>query len=96
MRGLLVAGTLVEIALVVAVLVFYLVRIARSLRRTALLLAKVGFGVRAIESQCAPIGPSVTVINDRLTDVASELDLLAGMAAGATGRERSSVGAPGE
>lgn len=95
MRGLLIAGTVVEIVLVLAVLVVYLVRIARSLRGSAALLAKVSFGVRAIESQCAPIGPSVTQINDRLEDVASELSLLAGMASEAVGRGRRENGAPG-
>jgi hypothetical protein len=83
MRGLLVAGTLVEIALVVAVLAVYLARIARSLRSTAVTLAKVSFGVRAIETQCAPIGPSVVRINGQLETVAGALDQLAALADGA-------------
>ncbi|MDP9444919.1 MAG: hypothetical protein M3P83_11465 [Actinomycetota bacterium] len=80
MTALLVVLTLVEIALVAVVLVVYLVAIARSLRRTATLLAKVSFGVRAIESQCAPIGPSVTRINEQLTGISAALGQLATLA----------------
>jgi len=80
MRGLLIAGTLVEITLVVAVLAIYLVKIARSLRSTAAALAKVSFGVQAIETQCAPIGPSVVRINGQLGTVANALSQLAALA----------------
>jgi hypothetical protein len=51
MTALLVTLTIVEIALVAVVLVYYLARVAASLRRTAVLLGKVAFGVRAIETQ---------------------------------------------
>ncbi len=73
MRGVLVTLTLVEIALVAVVLVYYLVRIAASLRRTSVLLGKVAFGVRAIERQTQVIGPSVLTVNDQLTGVANAL-----------------------
>ncbi|MFP5219811.1 MAG: hypothetical protein ACLGIG_08750 [Actinomycetes bacterium] len=73
MTALLVTLTVVEILLVVAVLVYYLLRIAASLRRTSALLAKVSFGVRAIETQCEVIGPSVLRINDQLRGVADAL-----------------------
>ncbi len=73
MRGVLVTLTLVEIALVAVVLVYYLVRIAASLRRTSVLLGKVAFGVRAIETQTQVIGPSVLTVNDQLTGVANAL-----------------------
>lgn len=73
MTALLVTLTLLEIAIVLAVLVYYLLRIAGSLRRTSVLLGKTAFGVRAIETQCAPIGPSVVTINDQLAGVASGL-----------------------
>ncbi len=86
MRELLIAGSLVEIALVVLVLAVYLVRIARSLRSTAAALAKVSFGVRAIETQCAPIGPSVVRINGQLEIVAGALEKLAVLADGAGSR----------
>lgn len=80
MTALLVTLTLVEIALVLGVVVGYLIAIARSLRRTAVLLGKVSFGVRAIETQCATIGPSVLKINDQLAGVAAALAGLAELA----------------
>lgn len=73
MRTLLIALTAVEITLVVAVLAIYLVKIAQSLRATAGYLGKTNFGVRAIESQCAPIGPSVTRINQQLAAISRAL-----------------------
>lgn len=80
MTALLVVLTLLEIVVVVAVLVFFLVAIARSLRRTAALLGKVSFGVRAIESQCAPIGPSVLTVNSQLAAIAAALGTVTGLA----------------
>ena len=73
MTALLVVLTVVEIVLVLAVLVYYLVRIAASLRRTSVLLGKVAFGVRAIETQCNVIGPAVLTVNDQLSGVAGAL-----------------------
>ena len=73
MTALLITLSLVLIAVVVVVLVYYLVRIAASLRRTSVLLGKVAFGVRAIETQCSSIGPAVLTINDQLTGVAGAL-----------------------
>lgn len=95
MRTLLIIGTAVEIALVVVVLAVYLVAITRSLRRTTAYLAKVSFGVRAIESQCAPIGPSVVRINGQLATIAgalSELGDLAEAAADGSGSKRTERG----
>ncbi|MCA1711668.1 MAG: hypothetical protein LC789_08575 [Actinobacteria bacterium] len=80
MTALLITLTLVEIALVAVVLVYYLCRIAGSLRRTSTLLGKVAFGVRAIETQCNVIGPSVLTVNDQLVGVAAALDDLAALA----------------
>lgn len=80
MKALLVVFTLLEIALVAGVLVYYLVAIARSLRRTAVLLGKVSFGVRAIETQCGAIGPSVGRINERLAAISAALTALTGLA----------------
>ena len=91
MNRLLVTLTILEIALVAVVLVYYLVRIAASLRRTSVLLGKVSFGVRAIETQCGVIGPSVLTVNDQLAGVADALaDLtdLADAAAGPASRKR--------
>lgn len=80
MIALLVTLSIVEIALVVAVLAYYLLRIAASLRRTSVLLGKVAFGVRAIETQCSSIGPAVLTVNDQLRAVASALDELTQLA----------------
>lgn len=85
MTGLLVTLTIVEIVLVAIVLVYYLLRIAASLRRTSMLLGKVAFGVRAIETQCNVIGPSVLTINDQLTGVAAALHDLTALADAAAG-----------
>ncbi len=65
--------TIGEILLVVLVLVYYLLRIAASLRRTSALLGKVSFGVRAIETQCSSIGPSVLTVNDQLLGISAAL-----------------------
>lgn len=80
MKALLITLTIVEIVIVVAVLAYYLLRIAASLRRTSVLLGKVAFGVRAIETQCSSIGPSVLTINDQLTGVAAALSAVTGLA----------------
>ena len=77
MRGLLIVLTAVEILLVIAVLAFYLWRVATSLRATSANLAKVTFGVRAIETQCASIGPSVVKVNGQLRVIADALDGIA-------------------
>lgn len=76
MNALLITFTLLEIALVTVVLVYYLLRIAASLRRTSTLLGKVAFGVRAIETQCSSIGPSVVMINEQLSGASGALSTL--------------------
>lgn len=88
MRTLLITLTIVEIVLVVLVLVYYLVRIAASVRRTSVLLGKVAFGVRAIETQCNVIGPSVLKVNDQLEGVADALADLTNLADAATAGAR--------
>jgi hypothetical protein len=77
MRTLLITLSVLEILLVIAALAFYLWRIARSLRATSANLAKVTFGVRAIETQCASIGPSVLKVNSQLAAIAGALDGIA-------------------
>ena len=72
MTALLTVLTIDEIVVVV-VLVYYLLRIAASLRRTSVLLGKVAFGVRAIETQCSSIGPSVLTVNDQLRGISAAL-----------------------
>jgi len=80
MKTWLVMLTLVEIALVLGVLVAYLVAISRSLRHTSALLGKVAFGVRAIETQCGVIGPSVLKINEQLGAISAALSAVTGLA----------------
>lgn len=80
MRVLLIIATLLEIALVVGALAYFLSRITATLRATSALLGKVTFGVRAIETQCQSIGPSVTRINNQLTVISGALDGVAGLA----------------
>lgn len=80
MRGLLMTLTAVEIVIFLGALVVYLVRITRSLRLISMYLGKVTFGVRAIETQTAPIGPSVLAINKRLPAIAAVLAGLAELA----------------
>ncbi len=73
MKTLLITLTLLEIAVVLVVLVGYLIAIATSLRRTSVLLGKVAFGVRAIETQCEVVGPAVVTLNERLEVVSEAL-----------------------
>ena len=77
MRSLLIVLSVVEILLLVVALAYYLMRIARSLYVSSQFLAKVTFGVRAIETQCASIGPSVVKVNSQLAVIAGALDGLA-------------------
>jgi len=88
MRSLLVILTVLEIVLVAAVLVYYLIRIAASLRRSAVALGKVAFGVRAIETQCQVIGPSVLQVNEQLAVIADALAELGDLATAAAGPAR--------
>jgi len=74
MTALLTVLTIAEIVVLVVVLVYYLLRIAGSLRRTSVLLGKVAFGVRAIETQCSSIGPAVLTVNDQLSGISAALD----------------------
>lgn len=94
MRNLLTVLTVVEILLVVGVLARYLALITRSLRASSALLAKVTFGVRAIETQCEPIGPAVTRINGQLAVIAGALAGVAGLAEGAADAAAGSAPSP--
>lgn len=72
-RKALVAATVGEVILLVGVLAGYLVAIANALRRVSRTLAKISFGVRAIERQTATIGPALEDTNDSLQQVAATL-----------------------
>lgn len=73
MLTLLVVLTVIEIVLVLGVLVTYLVLIRASLRRTAKTLARVSFGVCAIEQQVDGLAPEATRINRSLDALAEAL-----------------------
>lgn len=73
MRTLLIILTVVEIVIFVGALAAYLIAISRSLANISDKLAKTTFGVRAIETQCSSIGPSVVRVNDQLTAIAGAL-----------------------
>ncbi len=72
--------TIVEIAALVGVLAVYLTVIGNQLRSICASLARITFGVRAVETMCAVIGPAVDRINGNLQDVASSLQAAAGEA----------------
>jgi hypothetical protein len=65
--------SLVEIALLVIVLAIYLTVIGHQLSSISATLAKITFGVRAVETMCAVIGPAVDRINGNLVDIAGSL-----------------------
>jgi hypothetical protein len=62
------ALTIVEIAGLVAVLALFLTIVAKQLNSISATLAKITFGVRAVETMCAVIGPAVERINGNLAD----------------------------
>jgi hypothetical protein len=70
---LLVVLTVVEIVLFVTVLATYLVLLHRKLTAINSNLARITFGIRAVETQTSTIGPSVTSLNKRLTEAAGVL-----------------------
>jgi uncharacterized protein YoxC len=72
--------TVFEIALVVLTLAFFLNRIANQLNHIVKTLAKVTFGVRAVETQCAVIGPAADRINANLKEAAGGLEKAAVLA----------------
>ena len=70
LRVLLTVG---EIATLIGVLAFFLNVVAKQLNRISATLAKVTFGVRAVETMCAVIGPATDRINGNLADTAQSL-----------------------
>jgi len=65
--------SVLEIATLVGVLATFLNIVAKQLNRISATLAKITFGVRAVETQCAVIGPAVDRINGNLADTAQGL-----------------------
>lgn len=80
MTTLLVVLTVVEAAVFVAVLATYLVLLHRRLTTTCVYLGKIAFGIRAVESQTAVIGPSVLRINRTLREINGALPAIAAKA----------------
>jgi electron transfer flavoprotein alpha/beta subunit len=74
----LIIVTLVEVLLLVVVLAGYLIAIAAKLQSISKTLGLVTFGVRAIESQTAQIGPAVGDVNRALEQVAGALQEIVG------------------
>ena len=72
--------TVVEIALLTAVLAWLLARIARLLNAISATCGKITFGVRAVETQCAVIGPTADRLNAGLSEVVARLDRAASQA----------------
>lgn len=72
--------TVFEIVLFVVVLGYFLNRVAFQLNSICKSLAKVTFGVRAVETQCLVIGPATDRINGNLQAAASGLEDVIGRA----------------
>lgn len=86
---LLVILTVVEIVIALGVIVVYLTLIGKSLESVASNLGKVAFGVRAIESQTAAIGPAVVRLNTELEAITGALPAIAELAERHAARTRS-------
>jgi hypothetical protein len=65
--------SLLEIVALVGVLATYLTVIGNQLKRISATLAKITYGVRAVETMCSVIGPAVDRINGNLQDVVMNL-----------------------
>ena len=72
--------TVLEIALLVLVLAWFLARIAGLLNAISATCGKITFGVRAVETQCAVIGPTADRLNSGLSEVVGRLDQAASQA----------------
>ena len=70
MVTLLIVLSVIEVLIVIGALAYYLIQISNSLHETSRHLAKITFGVRAVETQCSTIGPNVVRINEQLTAIA--------------------------
>ena len=66
--------TVVEMALLVATLAFFLLRLTKQLKQTGDTLEKIADGVKAIEGHCTIIGPGADQLNALLADSAGNLE----------------------
>jgi hypothetical protein len=97
-RNRLIAATLAEVVLLVAVLAGYLIAIAVRLRSISSTLGKVTFGVRAIDTQTEPLGPRLGEINGALGQVAQALQTVASAGGDGDGKptqDATAEGSPG-
>lgn len=69
--GWFVTLSVIEIVLLVVVLALYLIAVSARLKSISATLAKVTFGVRAVEEQVS-IGPRVNELNRMLREVADQ------------------------
>ena len=65
--------TVLEIVLLVGVLATFLNIVAKQLNRISANLARIAWGVRAVETMCGVIGPAVDRINGNLVDINNDL-----------------------
>ena len=65
--------SVLEIALLVGTLATFLNIVAKQLNRISANLARIAWGVRAVETMCGVIGPAVDRINGNLVDVNNDL-----------------------
>jgi len=65
--------TVLEIVLLVGVLATFLNIVAKQLNRISANLARIAWGVRAVEVMCGVIGPAVDRINGNLVDINNDL-----------------------
>ncbi len=72
--------TVLEIVVLIGTLAFFLNIVARQLNSISATLAKITFGVRAVETQCLVIGPAADRINANLAEVARGLEQAASRA----------------
>lgn len=82
---LLIVLTVVEILILLVVLATYLSLIALRLHSISDSFGKVSFGVRAIDSQTAAIGPAVVALNTELEAITGALPGIAEKAERAAG-----------
>lgn len=90
--------TALEVAALAVALIYYLFRIVTALERIGGMgdsyLAKIRFGVRAIEKQTSHLAPEVTRLNQSLVTLAGQLEIVDGglrssLDALSRGKERS-------
>lgn len=65
--------TVLEVVALVVVLAIFLVLLTRRLQSIADSLAKVAWGVRAVETEVGAVGPAVDDINRLLAELTEEL-----------------------